>query len=70
MTTFFEKNSFDKFFKTALLILISYFLFLLTQIATKAEKPDDFARFQLHIDDQIIFDTKTGESKKFNYPSK
>jgi len=70
MTTFLEKISFDKFFKTALLILISYFLFLFTKIAKRTEKGDDFARFQLNIEEQLIFDTKTGESRIFNYPTK
>ena len=69
MTAFFQKISFDKIFKITLLVLISYFLFLLTNIANRTKKEGDVGRFQLLLRDDLIFDTKTGESIKFKYPN-
>ena len=76
MTTFFQRISFDKFFKTCLLVLMLYFSLLLSKIANRAEKESNFERFQLHLNenafgrDEFIFDTRTGETILFEHPSK
>lgn len=58
--------NFDVVFKTILLFLIAYFLFLLTNIAKQLKIPSDIGRYQFHTDKEIIIDTKTGETKYAN----
>jgi hypothetical protein len=51
--------TFDKVFKTILLISIGYFLFIMTEIANQLRANSDVGRFQL-IDRHHVIDTKTG----------
>lgn len=53
--------TFDKFFKIALLLLISYFLFILIEISRTMRQNVDVGRFQFEHQGFRIFDTKTGE---------
>lgn len=60
MKSYMGQITFDKVFKTILLILIGYFLFIMTEIANQLRINSDVGRFQF-IDRHHMIDTKTGE---------
>lgn len=55
-----RKNSFDIFFKLALLLFAVYFLFILTKIANSMDKASEIGRYQFNPKEWQVIDTKTG----------
>jgi len=54
-------------FKTALLLFIGYFLFLLTNIAAIMRNNSEVGRYQFDKDGVYVLDTKTGKTKEAEY---
>lgn len=63
MKTIFDKINFNLLFKIAILISITYFLYVLTLIATHLKNNEDVGRFQYHNQEFLYMDTKTGTTK-------
>lgn len=63
------KITFDKVFKVMVVILIAYFLYLLTMIAIQLKNKADVGRYQFRNEGPLILDTKTGEVKRFRIPA-
>ena len=63
-----KKISFNTFFKSIILLLAAYFLFLLTKIANSIEKSSEIGRFQFFPDRDLIIDSKTGKIYNTNRP--
>lgn len=59
----FKQFTFDRIFKTVLLIFISYFLFLLSNIASTMRINSEIGRYKLGNDGLAAIDTKTGKIK-------
>jgi len=63
----FRQFTFDMVFKTALLLFIGYFLFLLTNIAAIMRNNSEVGRYQFDKDGVYVLDTKTGKTKEAEY---
>ena len=57
----FQKINFDIIFKTMLLILVAYFLVILTKISNNMQKESEVGRYIYHPENNSAFDTKTGK---------
>lgn len=57
MIEFLKKLNFNTIYKGILLLMVGYFLYLLTDISKKME----IGRYQFRQDNYMILDTKTGK---------
>ena len=60
MSNILREFNFDKFFKISMLLILIYFLVLLTKVAMNLEN----GRYQYDNQDNLIIDTKTGIVKQ------
>ncbi|WP_295231402.1 hypothetical protein [Sediminibacterium sp.] len=63
-----SKNNFDVLFKIILLVFVTYFLYILANIAMQIRDNADIGRYQFHSEERYILDTKTGIVKKYPLP--